>query len=194
MQKLVFATANPNKVREIKKMFGDGYNFLSLTDIGCTEDVPETQATIVGNALQKARYVYEKYGYNCFAEDTGLLVDALDGAPGVYSARYAGPQRLASDNIDKLLHELGDNANRNAHFKTVIALIIDGEEHTFEGIVEGTIIKERQGEGGFGYDPVFLPNGFETTFAEMPTDEKAKISHRGRATRLLQAFFQGDEK
>ena len=118
----------------------------------------------------------------------------MDGAPGVYSARYAGPQRLASDNIDKLLHELGDNANRNAHFKTVIALIIDGEEHTFEGIVEGTIIKERQGEGGFGYDPVFLPNGFETTFAEMPTDEKAKISHRGRATRLLQAFFQGDEK
>jgi len=189
MQKLVFATANPNKVREIKQMLGKHYNFLSLTDIGCSEDIPETQPTIEGNALQKAEYVCENYGHNCFAEDTGLVIDALDGAPGVFSARYAGPQRNSDDNIDKVLEEMRNTTNRKAHFKTVIALIIDGQKHTFEGVVHGTILKERQGEGGFGYDPIFLPDGYQKTFAQLTPDEKDTISHRGRATRKLKEFL-----
>ncbi|WMX12181.1 MULTISPECIES: non-canonical purine NTP diphosphatase [unclassified Aureispira] len=189
MSKLVFATANQNKVNEIQKIMGAQYDFLSLEDIGCTEDIPETQPTIVGNALQKARYVYEKYGMNCFAEDTGLQIHALDGAPGVYSARYAGPARDANNNMDKVLTELGDTDNRAAQFKTVIALILDGKEYTFEGIVEGYILKERQGTGGFGYDPIFRPRESDRTFAEMSSDEKGKISHRGRATEKLRKFL-----
>lgn len=189
MNKLVFATANQNKVSEIQKIMGAQYNFLSLEDIGCTEDVPETQATIVGNALQKARYVYENYGMNCFAEDTGLQIEALDGAPGVYSARYAGPARDANDNMDKALRELGDTSNRAAQFKTVIALILDGKEYVFEGVVEGEILKERQGTGGFGYDPIFKPKESHRTFAQMSSEEKGKISHRGRATEKLRAFL-----
>lgn len=189
MSKLVFATANPNKVREIQQIMGDQYNFLSLEDIGCTEDIPETQPTIEGNALQKARYVYENFGMNCFSEDTGLQIKALDGAPGVYSARYAGPARRAEDNITKVLSEMGETEDRSAQFKTVIALIIDGKEYTFEGIVEGMILKERKGTGGFGYDPVFLPNEGSKTFAEMAPDEKDKISHRGRATAKLRDFL-----
>lgn len=190
MEKLVFATANANKVKEIKHILGDLYDFRSLTDIGCTEDIPETQPTIEGNALQKARYVYEKYGYNCFAEDTGLLVEALDGAPGVYSARYAGSQRNADDNMDKLLVELQKETNRAAYFKTVIALIIDGKETLFEGKVEGVILKARQGETGFGYDPIFLPNGHSQSFAEMTADQKGAISHRGRATAKLKVHLE----
>lgn len=189
MNKLVFATANQNKVREIQQIMGGEYDFLSLQDIGCLEDIPETQPTIKGNALQKARYVYEKYGMNCFSEDTGLEVHALDGAPGVYSARYAGPARNSDDNIQKLLHELANKEDRTARFKTVIALIIDGKEYTFEGIVNGRIEKERKGTGGFGYDPVFLPNEGNQTFAEMPAIDKAKISHRGRATAKLSDFL-----
>lgn len=189
MSKLVFATANQNKVREIQKIMGTQYNFLSLEDIGCTEDIPETQPTIIGNALQKARYVYENYGMNCFAEDTGLQIHALNGEPGVYSARYAGPARDANDNMDKALRELGDTDNRAAQFKTVIALILDGKEYTFEGIVEGEILKERQGTGGFGYDPIFKPTESDHTFAQMSPEEKGKISHRGRATEKLRTFL-----
>jgi XTP/dITP diphosphohydrolase len=189
MSKLVFATANKNKVSEIQKIMGTQYNFLSLEDIGCTEDIPETQATIVGNALQKARYIYENYGMNCFAEDTGLQIHALNGAPGVYSARYAGPARDANDNMNKALRELEDKKDRTAQFKTVIALILDGKEYTFEGIVEGEILKERQGTDGFGYDPIFKPTESKQTFAQMSAEEKGKISHRGRATQKLKAFL-----
>jgi XTP/dITP diphosphohydrolase len=189
MSKLVFATANKNKVSEIQKIMGTQYDFLSLEDINCTEDIPETQATIVGNALQKARYVYENYGMNCFAEDTGLQIHALDGAPGVYSARYAGPARDANDNMNKVLRELEGKESRAAEFKTVIALILDGKEYTFEGIVEGEILKERQGTGGFGYDPIFKPTESDLTFAQMSSEEKGKISHRGRATQKLRAFL-----
>lgn len=189
MNKLVFATANKNKVSEIQKIMGTQYNFLSLEDIDCTEDIPETQATILGNALQKARYIYENYGMNCFAEDTGLQIHALNGAPGVYSARYAGPARDANDNMNKALRELEDKKDRTAQFKTVIALVLDGKEYTFEGIVEGEILKERQGTDGFGYDPIFKPTESKQTFAQMSAEEKGKISHRGRATQKLKAFL-----
>ncbi len=191
MKQLVFATGNQNKVKEIKNILGDFYSFLSLSDIGCTEDIPETQPTIAANALQKAQYVYEKYHCNCFAEDTGLLVDALDGAPGVYSARYAGEQRNAQDNTAKLLEEMKGKTNRNAHFKTVIALILDGKEYLFEGIVEGVILEQAEGLGGFGYDPIFLPKGATKNFAKMTASEKSAISHRGRATALLKEFLIG---
>jgi len=189
MNKLVFATGNKNKVSEIQKIMGTQYNFLSLEDIGCTEDIPETQATIVGNALQKARYVYENYGINCFSEDTGLQIKALNNAPGVHSARYAGPARDANDNMDKVLSELENNEDRTAQFKTVIALILDGKEYTFEGIVAGEILKERQGTGGFGYDPIFKPTESKQTFAQMSSQEKGIISHRGRATQKLKTFL-----
>ena len=190
MKKLVFATANQNKVREIQQMMGDAYNFQSLIDIGCHEDIPETQPTIEGNALQKARYVYEKYGANCFSEDTGLLIDALNGAPGVYTARYGGPQKNPEDNMNKVLKELKGVKDRNAHFKTVIALIIDGNEYTFEGIAAGTICHERTGSGGFGYDPVFMPEKSNKSFAQMSAREKDSISHRGKATAKLKEFLR----
>lgn len=190
MKQLVFATANPNKIREIKHLMGDSYNFLSLTDIGCHEDIPETRPTIEGNALQKAEYVLNNYKKDCFSEDTGLLIDALDGHPGVYSARYAGEQKNSEDNIDKVLEELGNQQNRSARFKTVIALILDGKSYTFEGIVEGEILSARQGNGGFGYDPIFLPKGYTKSFAEMTADEKSEISHRARAMRKLHDFLK----
>jgi XTP/dITP diphosphohydrolase len=189
MNQLVFATANENKVREIRQIMGSQYDFLSLKDIGCFEDIPETQPTIEGNALQKARYVYENYGKNCFSEDTGLLIDALDGAPGVYSARYGGPDKDANANIDRVLRELDTTENRNAHFKTIIALILDGKEYTFEGVANGTILYNRRGTSGFGYDPVFLPLGKIKTFAEMTAEEKDIISHRGKATIKLKDFL-----
>lgn len=189
MSKLVFATGNQNKVREIQQMMGEQYDFLSLEDIGCLEDIPETQPTIVGNALQKARYVYQNYGMNCFSEDTGLQVEALDGAPGVYTARYGGPAKNPDDNINRLLKEMEGKENRAAHFKTVIALIIDGQEYTFEGVVEGNILTERQGTGGFGYDPVFQPIETNKSFAQMDAQEKDAISHRGRATAQLKEFL-----
>lgn len=190
MHTLVFATGNPNKVREIQQVMGTDYTFLSLHDIGCTEEIPETTSTIRGNAIQKAQYVYDQYGKNCFSEDTGLLVDALDGAPGVDTAYYGGPQKDPNANMDRLLQALDGRTDRNAHFKTVIALILDGTVHTFEGIVEGQILPARQGEGGFGYDPIFQPSGYQRSFAQMSAEEKGAISHRARATRQLQAFLR----
>ncbi|HKK75525.1 MAG TPA: non-canonical purine NTP diphosphatase [Saprospiraceae bacterium] len=189
MTTIVFATQNPNKVREVQEMLPDHFKIKSLADIGCNEDIPETQATIEGNAIQKATYVYEKYGVDCFAEDTGLEVAALNGAPGIYTARYAGPQRDSGDNMDLLLKNLEDKADRSARFKTVIALILDGKTHTFEGIVDGQIAQRRSGKGGFGYDPVFLPEGQQKSFAEMNKVAKNAISHRGRALSGLLSFF-----
>ena len=186
---LVFASNNPNKIKEIQLLLPDSITLLSLTDIGCTEDIPETAPTIEGNAIQKANYVTQKYGYPCFADDTGLEVEALNGEPGVYSARYAGNQRDATDNMDKLLTNLINKSNRNAHFKTIICLNLNGEQHLFEGIIKGTIITEKIGNQGFGYDPIFLPKGSNRTFAEMPIEEKSKMSHRGLAVEKLVAFL-----
>ncbi len=188
--KLVFASNNQNKIAEIKQMLPKSIELLSLDEIGCTEDIPETADTIEGNAILKANYVTEKYGYYCFADDTGLEVEALDGAPGVFSARYAGQQKNADDNMNKLLDNLKDKTNRKAQFKTIIALNINDEQHLFEGIIKGEIISEKRGTKGFGYDPIFVPEGFSTTFAEMEMNEKAKLSHRGIATRKLISFLE----
>ena len=185
MKKIVFATGNPNKIKEVKELLGNQFEIIGLKDIGCHEDIPETQPTIEGNALQKARYVVENYGVNCFAEDTGLEIESLNMEPGVFSARYAGPQRNSVDNMKLVLEKLKNHDNRNARFKTVVALIIDGEEFTFEGIVTGEISHEKTGDGGFGYDPIFLPEDQKISFAEMGSTEKNKISHRGRAVRKL---------
>ncbi|MFK7798343.1 MAG: RdgB/HAM1 family non-canonical purine NTP pyrophosphatase [Aureispira sp.] len=190
MQQLVFATGNAHKVKEIQQIMGEAYQFLSLKDIGCTEEIPETTGTIKGNAIQKAQYVYDKYGYNCFAEDTGLLVDALDGAPGVDTAFYGGLPRNPDANINRLLTELEEKNSRKAHFKTIIAIILDGKVQTFEGKVHGAILTERQGIDGFGYDPIFQPEGYDRSFAQMDSDEKGAISHRGRATVQLQEFLR----
>lgn len=189
INQLVMATANQNKIKEIKRKLGEAYQFLSLLDIDCTEDVPETQPTIEGNALQKARYVYDKYGYNCFAEDTGLEIEALNGRPGVKTARYAGEDKNNTNNINKVLGELEGQTNRKARFKTVVALIIDGKEYLFEGLAPGKITQKPIGEDGFGYDPVFQPKGYEITFAEMDMAEKNKISHRAKAISKLKDFL-----
>lgn len=194
MKPLVFATSNPNKIREVNEMLLGGIDIVGLEDIGCYEDVPETSPTIEGNALQKARYVFEKYGANCFSEDTGLEVDALNGEPGVYTARYAGEQRNSDDNMAKVIANLAGKTNRGAQFKTVIALIIDGKEYTFEGIARGIISREKMGTEGFGYDPIFIPEGYETSFAQMNAAEKNKISHRGKAIRKLVAFLGNKEE
>lgn len=183
--KLVFASNNPNKIKEIQQMLPESITILSLEDIGCTEDIPETAETIEGNAILKANYVTEKYGYDCFADDTGLEVDALNGEPGVYSARYAGEQKDANDNMDKLLSNLQNKTNRKAQFKTVIALNINEKQHLFTGIVKGNIIKEKIGTKGFGYDPIFVAENDTITFAELSTAEKAIISHRGIAVKQL---------
>lgn len=188
--KICFATNNRNKVEEINKLLGDKYEVLSLEDIGCQDELPETKDTLEGNSLQKARYVYEKFQVNCFADDTGLEVEALGGEPGVYSAMYAGPQRNNEDNIRLLLKNLEGKSNRRARFRTVISLIIDGKTEQLEGIVEGRIISEMKGEKGFGYDPVFVPDGYSVTFAQMSMDEKNKISHRGHAIRKLVKYLQ----
>jgi XTP/dITP diphosphohydrolase len=190
MRSVVFATANPHKVREVNELLGDRFEIRSLEDIGCTEDIPETQDTVKGNALQKARYLKQHYGYDCFAEDTGLEIDALDGAPGVYTARYAGPQRDPEDNMRKVLEELADTSMRSARFRTVIALILEGKEYLFEGIAEGTIADAPSGTKGFGYDPIFIPEGYDQTFAEMDADEKNAISHRGKAVYQLADFLK----
>lgn len=190
MKKIVFATSNPNKIREVNEMLGDKFEIIGLKDIGCTEEVPETQEIIEGNALQKARYVKDNYGVDCFSEDTGLEIDALDGAPGVYTARYGGPERSADKNMARVQTELADKPNRGAQFKTVIALVLNGEEHLFPGIARGTMRKEKSGEGGFGYDPIFEPEGYDITFAEMDSKEKNKISHRGKAVRALIDFLE----
>jgi len=186
---LVFATHNKNKLAEVQQLMPQAIKLLSLDDIGCDEEIPETASTLQGNALIKSRYVKSKYGYNCFADDTGLEVDHLDGAPGVYSARYAGPGKNAHDNTRKLLGELQGTTERNARFRTVISLILDDSEYLFEGVCEGVITKVPAGEKGFGYDPVFCPQGFIKTFAEMDMDEKGRISHRGRALKKLQDFL-----
>ncbi|WP_299679947.1 non-canonical purine NTP diphosphatase [uncultured Dokdonia sp.] len=180
---LVFATNNPNKLKEVQSLLPDSIQLKSLEDIGCTEDIIEDAPTIEGNALLKANYVKEKYGYDCFADDTGLEVTSLNGAPGVYSARYAGPQKNASDNMNKLLISLAVQTDRSAQFKTVIAFAKADKTYTFEGICKGQITKERHGNGGFGYDPIFMPDGYDATFAQMALALKGKIGHRGKAVR-----------
>ncbi len=190
MRKIVFATHNPNKLEEIRQMLPAGLQVLSLDDIGCTEEIPETAATLEGNARIKAAHVYERYGYDCFADDTGLEVAALDGAPGVYSARFAGPQSDSRANIEKLLRLMEGKTNRKARFRTVIALALGGTFYFFEGEIAGEILAEESGSGGFGYDPVFLPKGSDLSFAEMPLAEKNRISHRGKAFQKLSSFLK----
>lgn len=186
MKKIVFATNNKHKLQEIREIVGDKLTISSLLDIGCTEDIPENEPTLEGNALAKARYVKEHYGYDCFADDTGLEVEALNGQPGVRSARYApGEGHDSQANMKLLLENMKDKQNRSARFRTVIALIVDGKEQLVEGIVNGYITQQPSGTEGFGYDPVFVPEGFEKTFAMMTSEEKNNISHRGRATRKL---------
>ncbi|KUJ60108.1 non-canonical purine NTP pyrophosphatase [Flavobacteriaceae bacterium CRH] len=182
---LVFASNNLNKIKEIQSILKGSIQLLSLEDIGCHEEIPETADTIEGNAILKANYVTEKYGYDCFADDTGLEVHALNGEPGVYSARYAGAQRNADDNMNKLLNTLADKNDRSAQFKTVIALNIKGEQYLFTGIAKGNIILEKKGNHGFGYDPIFEPENYKETFAELSSDIKNKISHRAKATEQL---------
>ena len=182
---LVFASNNKNKISELQSMLPHTIKILSLESIGCFEDIPETANTIEGNAILKANYVTEKYGYDCFADDTGLEVSALNGEPGVYSARYAGEQKNADDNMNKLLTELADKNNRNAQFKTVIALNYKGTQKLFTGIAKGTITSEKTGTGGFGYDPIFQPEEYKQTFAELSPMIKNEISHRGKATLQL---------
>jgi len=187
---LVFASNNPNKIKEIQLLLPDTIQILSLEDIGCLEDIPETATTIEGNAILKADYITQKYGYNCFADDTGLEVDVLNGKPGVYSARYAGEQKEAHDNMDKLLDNLKDKTNRVAQFKTVIALNLNGKQTLFTGIIKGKIIEEKKGTNGFGYDPIFVADGYDKTFAELTLEEKSIISHRGLAVKKLVEFLR----
>ncbi len=189
--KLVFATNNAHKLEEVRAILGDKVEIVSLADIGCHDDIPETADTLEGNALIKARWVKEKYGYDCFADDTGLMVDALDGAPGVYSARYAGEHCSPADNVRKLLSVMEEEDNRKAFFATVIALIEGEEENIFEGRVDGTIAREAHGSGGFGYDPIFIADETGLCFAEMAPEAKNAISHRGRAVKKLAGYLLG---
>lgn len=185
-KRLVFATNNAHKLEEIRAILGNSIEILSLADIHCHADIPETADTLEGNARQKSRYVYEHYGLDCFADDTGLEVESLGGAPGVYSARYAdGQGHDSQDNMNKLLKEMEEKNDRKAQFRTIISLIEKGEERQFEGIVKGQITREKRGESGFGYDPIFQPDGYETTFAELGSDIKNRISHRARAVAAL---------
>lgn len=189
---LVFATNNKNKILEVQQMLPSTIEIISLESIGCFEDIPETAATIEENAILKANYVTEKYGYDCFADDTGLEVEALDGEPGVFSARYAGEQCNDDDNMNKLLDALSDKTNRNAQFKTIIALNLNGKQHLFTGIAKGKITLNKTGNQGFGYDPIFQPEGFSKTFAQLSLEEKSQISHRGKAMRQLIAFLKNN--
>ncbi|MDO9138264.1 MAG: non-canonical purine NTP diphosphatase [Lutibacter sp.] len=186
--KLVFATNNKHKLEEVQAMLTN-FEIVSLADIHCFEDIPETADTLEGNAILKANFITEKFGLDCFADDTGLEVAALNDEPGVYSARYAGENNNAEANMDKLLKNLENNPNRKAQFKTAIALNIQGKQFIFEGICEGTILTEKRGKSGFGYDPIFIPNGFNTSFAEMDMNEKGNISHRGKAIEKLVTFL-----
>lgn len=189
--KIVFATNNSNKLSEIQDIIGPDFQIVSLKDIGCHEDIPETGKTLEENALQKAQYVYDHYHIDCFADDTGLEVEALQGAPGVHSARYAeGTDHDSEANMAKLLRELGENNNRKAQFRTVIALILHGEVHEFEGKIEGSIAKEKKGTEGFGYDPLFVPDGYEESFAQLGMDIKNTISHRARAVEQLARYLK----
>lgn len=186
---LVFASNNKNKIKEIQSILPETIKIMSLEEIGCYEDIPETAATIEGNAILKADYVTRKYGYDCFADDTGLEVNTLNGEPGVYSARYAGEQRDANDNMDKLLNALSDQSDRSAQFKTVIALNLNGAQHLFTGIAKGNITLNKTGNHGFGYDPIFQPENYTETFAELSSEIKNKISHRAKATQQLIDFL-----
>ena len=187
--KICFATNNPKKIEEVKAALGDSFEIVSLKEIGCLDELPETGDTLEHNAFQKAKYVKEHFGVDCFADDTGLEVDALEGEPGVYSGRYAGEPRSDERNIDLLLKNLENTTLRTARFKTVIALLLGEEEYKFEGVAEGEILRSRTGAGGFGYDPVFLPKGYSRSFAEMNLTEKNKISHRGKAVSELISFL-----
>ena len=188
--KLVFATHNINKVKEIKTLLPENFELLSLTDIGCNEPIEEYGKTLEENAWIKARFVKMKYGLDCFADDTGLEVESLNGAPGVYSARYAGEEKNANNNMDKLMNELKNKDNRSAQFKTIIALAFNGLETQFDGVVKGVIIDEKKGTAGFGYDPIFMPEESNKTFGEFSMDEKNKISHRSRAFKKLLSFLK----
>ncbi|GAB3724713.1 non-canonical purine NTP diphosphatase [Flavobacterium koreense] len=187
--KLVFASNNKNKIKEIQLLVPNSIQILSLDEIGCTEEIPETADTIEGNAILKANYVTEKYGYDCFADDSGLEVDALNGEPGVFSARYAGEPKNDDNNMNKLLSNLKDKTNRKANFKTVICLNYKGKQHLFTGIINGKIIDEKIGDNGFGYDPIFVANDYSKTFAELSIEEKSNISHRGIAVKQLIEFL-----
>jgi XTP/dITP diphosphohydrolase len=191
---LVFATNNHHKIREIQQILGNEYNLLNLQDIGHEEDIPENSQTIEANSMEKADFIYCKYGKNCFADDTGLEIEALDGRPGVFSARYAGEEKDMEKNIEKVLFELKDHTNRKARFKTIISLILNGKKYQFAGLIFGKILEERKGNGGFGYDPVFLPEGYNQTFAQMDAELKNKISHRGIAVQKLAEFLKSIQK
>jgi len=190
MKKLVFATNNLNKLKEIQQIVGNEYDIIGLKDIGCNKDIPETENTLEGNALLKAKYVKNNYNLDCFADDTGLEIEALNGRPGVHSARYAGDDCISENNIEKVLHELENINNRKARFRTVISLILGNKEYSFEGIVNGKIIDDKIGNEGFGYDPIFIPEGYKETFAQMPLSEKNKISHRALAMKKLIDFLK----
>ncbi|WP_321288369.1 non-canonical purine NTP diphosphatase [uncultured Sunxiuqinia sp.] len=188
--KLVFATNNPHKLKELQQILGGQIQLLSLAEINCKEEIPETKETLEGNAAEKSFFIYNKYGYNCFADDTGLEIEALNGAPGVYSARYAGEEKDAVANMKKVLDQLKEIKTRKARFRTVISLVIDGREEQFEGVVDGDILKAKQGEEGFGYDPIFQPEGYRQSFAEMDAKQKNNISHRGRAVQKLANYLK----
>lgn len=194
MRTLVFATNNKHKLDEVRKITSGQVEIVSLSDIQCYDEIPETADTLEGNALQKARYIHTNFHTDCFADDTGLEVEALNGAPGVYSARYAGPGHDSEANMRKLLAALEGESNRKARFRTVIALILDGKEYLFEGIVNGRIIEEKKGSAGFGYDPIFVPDGYSQTFAELGDDIKNRISHRAMATHKLAEFLSNIPK
>jgi XTP/dITP diphosphohydrolase len=185
MRKFVFATNNSHKLKELKEILGNKFEILSLNDIGCTDEIPETGITLEENAAQKSYYIWERFRINCFADDTGLEIKELNNEPGVYSARYAGDDKNAGANMQKVLNKMDGVKNREARFRTVISLIIDGKEKQFEGIVDGVIIEEKRGAEGFGYDPIFMPQGFNQSFAEMPAAIKNQISHRGNAVKKL---------
>jgi XTP/dITP diphosphohydrolase len=190
MRKIVFATNNQHKLSEIRDILGKDFEVVSLKELGFNEEIPETGDKLADNASQKSHFIFDRYRVDCFSDDTGLEVEALNGAPGVYSARYAGEDCSYDDNVNKLLRELGDSGNRKAAFKTVISLLLGGKEYLFEGRVDGVITTDKRGSGGFGYDPVFLPDGYDQTFSEMSAELKNKISHRGRATAKLVAFLK----
>ncbi len=188
-KKLIFATNNPHKLEEVSQIVGDRFELLSLKDIGCDTDIPETADTLEGNALLKAEYIYKNYHLDCFADDTGLEIEALDNAPGVYSARYAGEGKNSEDNMRKVLEKLQGVTNRKARFRTSVVLILDGKTSYFDGIINGVITESKRGETGFGYDPVFQPDGYENTFAELGAEVKNRISHRAAAIRKLSEFL-----
>jgi len=187
--KLVFATNNPHKLQEIRHLLNSSIELLSLNDIKCFDEIPETQDTLEGNASEKSFYIFNKYGLNCFADDTGLEIEALNGEPGVYSARYAGEEKSSENNMNLVLEKLSEIKNRKARFRTVISLVIDGHETQFEGVVTGQILEEKRGKTGFGYDPIFKPDESNCSFAEMSMSEKSKISHRGRSVQKLVEYL-----